>query len=98
MQPSERADARAIGFLAREVWAQLRPAQQSALRRARAQHGGFVLEHRTHERTVEALRERGLVIDGARDLEPLGVLVRAEGLGVTAEQAKRRYGRRKHAG
>lgn len=95
---SGNVDARAIQSLARELWAGLTLAQQAALRRARRQPGGYSLEASTHARVVESLRSKVLVGEGSRDLEPLGVLVRAEGLGVTAEQARRRYGRRRHDG
>lgn len=97
MQPSERVETRAILHLSRELWGKLRPAQQSALRRARAVRGGFELEACTNLRTIRSLQGRRLVVDGDRGLEPLGVLVRAEGLRHDTEQAKRRYGRRKHA-
>lgn len=93
---SGSVNTRAIRSLAREIWAGLPLAQQTALRRSRAIEGGFALSMPTHIRTVRSLWSKGLALEGGRGLSPLGVLVRAEGLAHDAEQARRRYSRRKH--
>lgn len=91
---SGSVNTRAIQSLAREIWEGLTTAQQTALRRARKVHGGYMLSMPVNKRTADSLRDKRLA-DGD-DVTPLGALVRAEGIEATAEQAKRRYCRRKH--
>lgn len=92
---SGNADARAITSLARALWDGLTLAQRAALRRARSIDGGYALNSPTPMNTTRALWGRSLVMTGTSGLSPLGLLVRAEGLAVDSEAARRRYSKRK---
>jgi hypothetical protein len=92
---SGNVDARAIQQLARDLWAGLTTAQRDALRRARAIEGGYRLDSPTPVRTTRALWGKLLIVEGASVLEPLGLLVRAEGLAADRAAARRRFNRRK---
>lgn len=89
------ADIQAIRVLARSVWDQLPLAQRAALRRAQGHGSRRFLDISTNKRTVKSMQAKRLVVEGDRELEPLGLLLRAEGLAADEAAAKRRFSRRK---